>query len=50
MAIKIQVPVFFLALFKIESGDDDVEEFASRTQQTSFFGGNTHDDIMLCIG
>ena len=33
----------FLGFFKIESGDDDVEEFASRTQQTEFFGSNAGD-------
>ena len=33
----------FLGFFKIESGDDDVEEFASRTQQQNFFGSNTDD-------
>ena len=34
----------FLSFFKIESGDDDVEEFATRTQQQNFFIGDTSDD------
>ena len=48
MAIRLQVPVFFLAFLRLMSGDDDVEEFASRTQQQNFFLGDTsveEDDI-----
>ena len=40
-----QTPVatVFLALHKITSGADDVEEFATRTRQKDFFGSDTSD-------
>ena len=33
----------FLGFYKIQSGTDDVEEFASRTKQQSFLGSATAD-------
>ena len=33
----------FLGFYRIQSGDDDVEEFAGTTRQHSYFGGTTSD-------
>ena len=43
MAISLQIPVFFLAFLRLRVVTDDIEEFASRTQQTEFFGSDTDD-------
>ena len=42
---QIQTSGIFLAFFKIQSGVDDVEEFATRTRQQNFFGPGDATDI-----
>ena len=40
---QLQNSTIFLAFFKIQSGADDVEEFAVRTKQQAFFGAADSD-------